>query len=41
MTTLDKLAALRAALADAGWTAESPAALDADAERLAREERQS
>lgn len=36
----DVLAALRAELLAAGWTAESPAALDPDAERLAREEKQ-
>ena len=34
-----ELEALRAACAAAGITAESPAVLDADAERLAREER--
>ena len=35
----DKLAALRASLIAAGVTAESPAQLDAEGERLAREER--
>ncbi len=33
------LAALRASLAGAGWTAESPLMLDPEAEMIAREER--
>ena len=36
-----KLTALKASLLAAGCTAESPAELDADAERMAREDRQS
>lgn len=36
-----RLAALRAELAAAGWTAESPAVLDAEGERLSREEKRS
>lgn len=35
----DALEALRAALIADGWTAESPDQLDAEGERLAREER--
>ena len=34
-----KLEALRDTLTADGWTAESPARLDADAERIAREDR--
>ena len=37
----DPLQALRAELAADGWTADSPAVLDAEGERLAREERMS
>jgi hypothetical protein len=39
VNTNDKLEALRAACAAAGITAESPPVLDAEGERLAREER--
>ena len=35
----DKLAALRAELLAAGWTATSPAKLDPEGEQIAREEK--